>query len=215
MSNQIHSRSNHRSLHPASHRSAGVPPAVAGASRPRTHPHHASRRLPLALTIHLVPHKPWTPHNPEVAILSIHQIKRRRLIQFLQVRQIQHRPQPAIRRRFHQLIQIWQVSFKQFSRYANRHIRCVRGNNTLTLHDSPWLKKRLRTNDQAYSLDAQRPDSCAKSRKENVIPGNRRDAARSAAVEKNKPGTGDLLHTQEPVTVASFRTWRGWREYVA
>jgi hypothetical protein len=30
-----------------------------------------------------------------------------------------------------------------------------------------------------------------------------------------KPGTGNLLHTQEPVTVASFRTWRGWREYVA
>jgi len=32
---------------------------------------------------------------------------------------------------------------------------------------------------------------------------------------ENKPGTGDSLHTQEPVTVASFRTWRGWREYVA
>src|SRR5438552_14864577 len=30
-----------------------------------------------------------------------------------------------------------------------------------------------------------------------------------------KPGTGDPLHTQEPVTVASFRTWRGWRECVA
>jgi hypothetical protein len=32
---------------------------------------------------------------------------------------------------------------------------------------------------------------------------------------ENKSGTGDSLHTQEPVTVASFRTWRGWREYVA
>src|ERR1700674_3862089 len=30
-----------------------------------------------------------------------------------------------------------------------------------------------------------------------------------------KPDTGDPLHTQEPVTVASFRTWRGWRECVA
>ena len=30
-----------------------------------------------------------------------------------------------------------------------------------------------------------------------------------------KPGTGGPLHTQEPVTVASFRTWRGWRERVA
>ena len=32
---------------------------------------------------------------------------------------------------------------------------------------------------------------------------------------RNKPGTGNPLHTQEPVTVASFRTWRGWRECVA
>jgi hypothetical protein len=32
---------------------------------------------------------------------------------------------------------------------------------------------------------------------------------------KKKPGTGNPLHTQELVTVASFRTWRGWREYVA
>jgi hypothetical protein len=32
---------------------------------------------------------------------------------------------------------------------------------------------------------------------------------------ENKPGTGNPLHTQEPVTVASFRTWRGWRECVA
>src|SRR5271166_4303993 len=30
-----------------------------------------------------------------------------------------------------------------------------------------------------------------------------------------KPGTGGPLHTKEPVTVASFRTWRGWRENVA
>src|SRR5579862_3024638 len=34
-------------------------------------------------------------------------------------------------------------------------------------------------------------------------------------MQTNKPGTGDPLHTQEPVTVASFRTWRGWREDVA
>jgi len=34
-------------------------------------------------------------------------------------------------------------------------------------------------------------------------------------MKKKKPGTGNPLHTQEPVTVASFRTWRGWRERVA
>ena len=33
--------------------------------------------------------------------------------------------------------------------------------------------------------------------------------------ERIKSDTGDPLHTQEPVTVASFRTWRGWRECVA
>src|ERR1700679_3750902 len=32
---------------------------------------------------------------------------------------------------------------------------------------------------------------------------------------KQKSGTGDPLHTKEPVTVAYFRTWRGWRENVA
>src|SRR5581483_7605660 len=36
----------------------------------------------------------------------------------------------------------------------------------------------------------------------------------SAGLQK-KSGTGNPLHTQEPVTVASFRTWRGWRECVA
>src|SRR3984957_6779445 len=33
--------------------------------------------------------------------------------------------------------------------------------------------------------------------------------------EAKKSDTGDPLHTQEPVTVASFRTWRGWRQCVA
>jgi hypothetical protein len=33
--------------------------------------------------------------------------------------------------------------------------------------------------------------------------------------KEKKPGTGNPLHTQELVTVASFRTWRGWRERVA
>jgi len=35
------------------------------------------------------------------------------------------------------------------------------------------------------------------------------------AWKKLKSDTGNSLHTQEPVTVASFRTWRGWRECVA
>ncbi len=30
-----------------------------------------------------------------------------------------------------------------------------------------------------------------------------------------KPDTGYPLHTHEPVAVASFRTWRGWRDCVA
>jgi len=30
-----------------------------------------------------------------------------------------------------------------------------------------------------------------------------------------KPDTGYSLHTHYPVTVASFRTWRGWRGCVA
>src|ERR1700730_5048017 len=40
-------------------------------------------------------------------------------------------------------------------------------------------------------------------------------AAEQVSAETKKPDTGDPLHTREPVTVASFRTWRGWRECVA
>jgi protein-glutamine gamma-glutamyltransferase len=42
-----------------------------------------------------------------------------------------------------------------------------------------------------------------------------RDSRRVPLPHKEKPGAGGPLHTQEPVTVASFRTWRGWRENVA
>src|ERR1019366_6769096 len=37
----------------------------------------------------------------------------------------------------------------------------------------------------------------------------------SGAPQAKKSGTGAPLHTKEPVTVASFRTWRVWRENVA
>src|SRR5215475_1408284 len=43
----------------------------------------------------------------------------------------------------------------------------------------------------------------------------RRTGAPGMEGERKKPGTGNPLHTQELVTVASFRTWRGWRERVA
>ena len=47
-------------------------------------------------------------------------------------------------------------------------------------------------------------------------PWNRKPTAKSQRPTAGfKSGTGDPLHTQEPVTVASFRTWRGWREGVA
>src|SRR5208337_332619 len=38
---------------------------------------------------------------------------------------------------------------------------------------------------------------------------------RLARQANKKSGTGEPLHTKEPVTVASFRTWRVWRENVA
>jgi len=50
----------------------------------------------------------------------------------------------------------------------------------------------------------------AGSKSQTVLPATERTPA-----ETKKPDTGDPLHTQEPVTVASFRTWRGWRECVA
>src|SRR5271156_2940944 len=53
--------------------------------------------------------------------------------------------------------------------------------------------------------------SCVRGRARKMFEA----AIRSSAGVNNKPGTGGPLHTQEPVTVASFRTWRGWREDVA
>src|ERR1039458_1460581 len=46
-----------------------------------------------------------------------------------------------------------------------------------------------------------------------VPPGH--SSSRCPSAGKIKSGTGAPLHTKEPVTVASFRTWRGWRENVA
>src|SRR5713101_6048082 len=43
----------------------------------------------------------------------------------------------------------------------------------------------------------------------------RRSIGRLAKRANKEPGTGAPLHTKEPVTVASFQTWRGWRENVA
>jgi len=50
-----------------------------------------------------------------------------------------------------------------------------------------------------------------KRRDQGIISGRRKINGQ----KQIKPGTGASLHTQEPVTVASFRTWRVWREYVA
>jgi hypothetical protein len=50
----------------------------------------------------------------------------------------------------------------------------------------------------------------------------KRDLEKSAWISMEKADAadafeapGDPLHTHEPVAVASFRTWRGWRDCVA
>jgi len=55
----------------------------------------------------------------------------------------------------------------------------------------------------------------SRSRYLRCIPVRTQTLFASGFLCKKKPDTGDPLHTQEPVTVASFRTWRGWRECVA
>src|SRR5579871_3648776 len=65
-------------------------------------------------------------------------------------------------------------------------------------------------------LDAWGKISCAKTGKGDVNFGNQKQQYRRGLCRKKfKSDTGNSLHTQEPVTVASFRTWRGWRECVA
>src|SRR5579862_8411657 len=48
-----------------------------------------------------------------------------------------------------------------------------------------------------------------------AVPGGEKASQLASYPAKKKPGTGAPLHTHEPVTVASFRTWRGWRDCVA
>src|SRR5580698_5723172 len=73
---------------------------------------------------------------------------------------------------------------------------------------SRWVRP-ASANQRLNNYDVGVVISCAKTCKGFV------KVSRAEGSEKNKPGTGTPLHTQEPVTVASFRTWRGWREYVA
>ena len=49
----------------------------------------------------------------------------------------------------------------------------------------------------------------------NLFGSRPRQQVERENANREKPGTGDPLHTLEPATVASFRTWRGSRENVA
>src|ERR1700722_8827857 len=104
------------------------------------------------------------------------------------------------------------MSLKQFSGYANGDTGSELGGDTTTVHFSPLGRVESFT-PACVVLMLEEMISCEKSRKSRVNLGNQK--SRNRGQKKNKPGTGTSLHTQEPVTVASFRTWRGWRENVA
>src|ERR1700730_1613231 len=73
--------------------------------KPRRTRRGSSRSGP-TLAIHPLPNKVRAGDNTEVASFALAQGGKRGAIQFLQVRQIQFRPEPAIDRRLHHLFQI-------------------------------------------------------------------------------------------------------------
>src|SRR5215469_5236315 len=107
------------------------------------------------------------------------------------------------------------MSVEQLSRNANRNLRPDLGGSPTTIHVSPPGTPELPT--APYLVLMHRGGiSCEKSGKAAVNFRIQRGGNRGRRWGKQlKSDTGNSLHTQEPVTVASFRTWRGWREYVA
>jgi len=103
------------------------------------------------------------------------------------------------------------MPLKELPRDADFNLWSKLAGNPSTLHNSPFEVEPLVT--IYLCMDDRKGVSCAKSRKVFVNLGTER--GRNQREEQIKPGTGSSLHTLEPVTVASFRTWRGWRENVA
>src|SRR5215472_14759339 len=87
----------------------------------------------------------------------------------------------------------------------------LRNRRRLALHIiSLW--KRTRIGPNCFVQEARRHH---RDLPRNEAIGRESVHRRAEPLPRKKSGAGDSLHTQEPVTVASFRTWRGWREYVA
>jgi hypothetical protein len=73
--------------------------------------------------------------DTEIAIFTVDEIEKSGLVQLLQARKIQLRPQAALDGRVDQLVEICQMPLKQFSRYADGDMGSERGGNTAIHHD--------------------------------------------------------------------------------
>src|SRR5271166_2242148 len=90
-------------------------------------------------TIHPRTNQFRAERNPELPVLAARQILQRRAIHFLELRQIQQRPQAALVRRLNQLVQIRQMPVKQLSSYKNSDMSASElCGNRMTLHFAPW-----------------------------------------------------------------------------
>jgi len=75
-------------------------------SFPRVEAILRSSRGAVSLMLDPIPDKTWAKYDAEIVIFAVDQIEQRWAIQFLQVREIQLRPKPALGRRVHQLVEI-------------------------------------------------------------------------------------------------------------
>lgn len=73
-----------------------------------TRSQHSSGR-PTTLMLYPFANKTWAGINAEITIFAINQIQKRRPVEFLQMREVQYRPQVALGGGMNQLVQISQM----------------------------------------------------------------------------------------------------------
>src|SRR5215471_15809654 len=96
---------------------------------------HLCRSRARFFAIDQFPNEVRTRDDAEPPIFTLDQVQQRVTVQFLQLRKAQQRPQTALNRRMHQLVQIRQVAMEQFPGYANGHM--ISRRSIAKIHRSP------------------------------------------------------------------------------
>jgi hypothetical protein len=87
--------------------------------------------------VHPLTNETGTGNQAEAARFSTDQVEKSRTIQFFEMGKAQQRPELAIGGGFHQLIQISQMSLKEFAGYADSDVGSSARRSITNFHVSP------------------------------------------------------------------------------